>query len=327
MKVNKTYLAIFALILANSIWGASSPVSKWTLENIQPFTFGFLRFGIAALVLLPFTIHKLKVKKEDWLMLLFISIIGMSFHIAYFFIGLRFASSINAPIIASAAPVFLILGSILFLHEKPKKKVLQGTLISLIGVLIIIFNPILETGLDYSLLGNLFFTVSMILSVVYTLLLKEIAPKYAPLTLTFWIFTITAVSFSPLVLVEAAQHAKLFTLDEKTVIGVAFGALFCSAAAYLLHTYAVKHIATNEVGIFSYVDPLSAIIIAYLLLGEKMTTTFMIGTALVFLGIFLAEGRLHYHPVHLLFKRRLSRKTSPLLAPHSPPQPLPINTE
>ena len=101
--------------------------------------------------------------------------------------------------IASAAPILLIIGSTIFLHEKPKKKVLNGTLISLIGVIIIILRPFFENGLDSSLIGNILLTISMGLTVFYILLLKEISPKYNPLTLTFWIFMISAVSFLPLI--------------------------------------------------------------------------------------------------------------------------------
>ena len=65
MKLSRTQLAIIALIVANIIWGAAAPIFKWTLQEVQPFTFTFLRFFFSALVLLPFTIHRLKINAED----------------------------------------------------------------------------------------------------------------------------------------------------------------------------------------------------------------------------------------------------------------------
>ena len=304
-KFNKAFLAITALILANFIWGAASPIFKWTLHDIQPFTFAFIRFVLASLVLFPFAAHRLKIRKQDWLFLGIAGIMGMAFQIAYLFAGLKLASSIDAPIISSAAPVFLILGSMLFLHEKPKKKVVRGTVISLIGIGLIILRPVFEHGMGSSIVGNLFFIASMIFSVVYTLAMKEVARRYSPFVLTFWVFVIAAVAISPLVIFESVRNPVLVTFDQRTVLGILFGGLLSSASGYLLHAFGVKYISANETGVFSYVDPVIAVIIAKPLLGETITTSFVIGAFLVFLGIFISEGRIHYHPFHLLHKRKL----------------------
>lgn len=310
MKLSKNQLAVLSLIIANLIWGAAPPIFKWSLENIEPFTLAFLRFFIAAMIIFPFVRKKLKIQSSDWSILLFISIVGLTLHIAYFFVGLTLSSSINAPIISSAAPIFIIIGSAIFLHEKPKKKVIEGTFISLIGVLIIVLRPIFENGVDSSLIGNMLYVVAMGLSVFYTLLLKELSPKYNPLTLTFWIFLIGALGFLPLVFLEASQTNQLIFLDTKSITGIIFGSVFSSTIAYALLTFAIKYIAANEVAVFSYVDPIIAIAIAKPLLGESITNTFLIGSVLVFLGIFISENRLHYHPIHLL-------RQKPQIAPKS----------
>lgn len=303
MKISKSKLAILALIIANLIWGAAPPIFKWSLQDIQPFTLAFLRFFLAALIILPFIYKKLKIQKEDRLILIFTSVIGLTFHIAYFFIGLTLSSSINAPIISSAAPIFIIIGSTIFLNEKPKRKIIQGTFISLIGILFIVLRPVFEHGLDSSLVGNMLYVVAMGLSVFYTLMLKEIAPKYNPLTLTFWIFLIGSISFLPLVFLEANQTSQLIVLNIKSIMGIIFGAVFSSSIAYTLLTFAIKYISAGEVAVFSYIDPIIAIAIARPLLGETITGTFIIGSILVFLGIFISENRIHYHPIHLLFRQ------------------------
>lgn len=300
MSLSKTQLAVLALIIANVIWGAAPPIFKWSLTDIQPFTLAFMRFALAAVILFPFTYKRLKIQRGDWPILVCLSIFGLAFNIAYYFVGLELSSSINAPVISSAAPLFLIIGSTIFLHEKLKRKVIQGSLISLIGVLIIVLQPLFQKGFDSGLVGNMLFIVSMGFGVFYTLLLKEISPKYSALTLTFWIFTLTALSFLPLVFIEAGTTHHLFTLDTKSIIGIAFGAVLASSVAHTLQTFAIKYISTSEVAVFSYADPVVAIIIAGPLLGETVSSTFLIGSALIFIGIFISENRLHYHPIHLL---------------------------
>jgi drug/metabolite transporter (DMT)-like permease len=308
LSLSKTQLAVLSLITANIIWGAAAPIFKWSLDEIQPFTLAFLRFSLAAAILFPFVRHNLKIHRSHWLILIFISIIGLGIKIGYYFTGLKLASSINVPIIFSAAPIFIIIGSTILLHEKPKRKVISGTLISLFGILIVILQPLFDKSISSSVLGNVLFIISMGLSVFYTLLLKEISPKYNPLTLTFWIFTITSISFLPFLFIEAINTNQLLHLDTKSIIGITFGAVLCSTIAYTLHTFAIKYIAANEVAVFSYIDPVITIIIAKPLLGETASSTFLLGSALVFIGIFISEGRIHYHPIHLL--RRKAKKHS-----------------
>lgn len=303
MKLSQTQLAIIALIVANIIWGATAPILKWTLEDVPPFTLSFIRFFVSALILFPFTVHKLKIKREDIMLLLYLSVIGLGIRIAYNTYGLTLTTSINSPIIASAAPIFLILGSVALLHEKAKKKVINGTVLSLLGVILITVFPAITKGFDKSILGNIFFMVSMGLSVVYILLLKQLSPKYSALTILFWMFTLASVSFLPFTVIELARTNFTQLLHPHALIGMSFGTLFSTIFAYILNLYGVRFITASEVGIFTYVDPIIAILVASQLLGEHVTSIYLIGSLFVFLGIFIAEGRVHYHPIHLLRRR------------------------
>lgn len=300
MRLSKVHAAVLALIIANLIWGAASPIFKWSLESIQPFTLAFLRFFIAALLVLPLTIHNLRIAKQDIVRLMTMAVVGITFHIPVFFIGLKLSSSINAPIISSAAPVFLILASIIFLKEKPKRKVIVGTFISLLGVMIIILQPLLEKGVDGSLVGNLLFVLATITYVFYTIVLKELSQKYSALTLTFWTFAIASVTLLPYMLIEAQPSTVLTHLDIKAITGILFGGFLSSGLAYFLYGYALKNLGASEVGVFTYIDPVIAVIIAIPLLGETVTSAYLLGALLVFLGIFFAEGRIPYHSLHKL---------------------------
>lgn len=300
LKLSKPKLAVLALILANVIWGATSPIFKWSLEDTTPFTFGFIRFFLASLILLPFVIHKLKISLNALIKIAIISYLGLFLHITYLLFGLELSASINAPIIGSSAPIFLIIGAMLFLKEKPKKRVIFGTSISLIGVLIIILQPIIETGLDGSVLGNIFFLLSMICAVIYALLMKKFHLPYHISTITFWLFAITALTYFPFFLWESQSANWIQQLTPQALTGILYGAAFTSVVAYFCYNFALRYLVVNETGIFFYADPIVAILVAIPLLGEKITTVFVVGSLLVFLGIFVAERRFHFHPLHLL---------------------------
>ena len=300
MQLGKIQLSILALIIANVIWGASFPIYKWALDDIPSLTFVFLRFYIAALILLPFVYKDLKVNREDWWDLFLLSFVGITISISLLILGLKLSSSINAPIIMSSGPVVLIIGSLFYLKEKLKRKVVMGTLVSLIGVLLIVILPVFKEGLDGSILGNLFLVGAAITSVIHALLLKKIMPKYKPLVIAFWQFLIGSLPLLPFFFIELNQTHWTADINMKIIIGLFFGAVLATAIAHSIYAYGIKFIKASEVGVFTYVDPVATIIVAVPLLHEEITPLYLAGAAFVFLGIFIAEGRLHYHPFHKL---------------------------
>lgn len=297
MKLSTTQKAIIALIIANTIWGAAAPIFKWSLLSTPPFTLALLRFSLGALILLPFLKGNFHVAKKDIFKLVMLSIFGVTINIAFFFMGLRMASSINAPIIASSGPIFIILFGILFLKDKIKKKTLLGGFLGLLGVIVIVVIPSLEKGFNTSFLGNIFFVVATLGTVIHAIISKKIVPNYNPLTIVFWSFVIGSIGFLPMFLNEVNSVGFLPVINMQSLFGIIFGAMLASACAYFLQTWALKKMPVEDVGLFTYMDPVIAIIIAYPLLGEAPTIHFFIGSLLVFLGIYIAEGRLHWHPV------------------------------
>lgn len=293
--------AILYLIVANTIWGAASPIFKLALENIPPFTLAFLRFGGASVLLLPFVYKILSVDRKDWFRVFLLSFFGISLNISFFFFGLQLSPSINAPIIASAGPVFLYLLSIIILHEKAHPKVLIGMVFSLIGVLVIVGQPILDKGtIDGNIAGNIFFVIATLGSVVHAIISKEVLPHYHALTITFWSFVIGSMTFLPFFLLEIPAYHPFASLDYRGVLGIIFGVVLSSALAYALYDWGIKRIDAQEIGLFSYLDPVIAAILAIPLLGESLTQIYLFGSLLIFSGILIAEGRLHYHPIHRL---------------------------
>jgi drug/metabolite transporter (DMT)-like permease len=297
MHLSTRHKAILALIITNAIWGAASPVFKFSLQNIPPFTLAFLRFEIAALLLVPFVYKEFKsvTNERKYLKeIILFSLSGVTVNIIFFFQGLRLTESINAPIITSSGPIFIIIFSIIFLKEKLEKNELIGSSLSFLGILLIVVKPILDNGFDGSILGNIFLLIATLGAVGQTLIGRRLTQNYPPLPLTFISFVIGSTTFIPF---AATEIGHLPPIDYRGVIGIIFGAVFSSALAYSLFAWGLSKLEASETGLFTYIDPVVAIIIAYPLLGEKPDLFFAFGAVLVFLGIFLAEGRINYHPL------------------------------
>lgn len=297
---NSLTLAVLALVVANIIWGASPPIFKWALQDIGPFTLAFLRFALASLIILPFAYKKLRVKKGDIAEIFLLGFLGITINISFFFLGLKYAPSINASIIGSAGPIFLILFSIILLKERAKPKLIVGSLVGLVGVLIIMIEPLFSTKANLDLLGNFFFFLAMFGGLGHAILGRQLVKKYDPLGITFWSFFLGTLCFTPMFISENLHQSFLSNITLPAITGVLFGAILCSAVAYFLFFWALKYMHASETGVFVYIDPIVTVLVAAPLLGETPDIYYYVGSLFVFLGIYIAEGRIHYHPIHLL---------------------------
>jgi len=303
--MSKVKLAILALILAIIIWSAGAPIFKWSLQEVQPLHLAFLRFFIPLLLLLPFIRKVEKIRPKDIIFVILLGLFDRVLNIGFFLVGLTYAPSINQAIIACSGPVFIILGSGIFLKEKITKKMLLGNVIGLTGVLFIVVQPALGTqNGPLAILGNTFFIISTIAAATASLITRKLAQRYSPLTLLFWTFLIGSISFLPAVVPSLDMHTVTSYLSGKALIGIFYGAILSSLLAYFLFFWALKYIQASQTTIFTYMDPVVTALVAIPLLHEYPSPIYILGSFLVFFGIFVAEGRIHYHPIHLLFKRR-----------------------
>lgn len=303
MKSNKATLAILAIITTNIIWGAAPPIFKWALQDIQPYTLAFLRFLLPALLMYPIVKGRIKIHKKDYLTVGFIGFFGITVNILFFFQGLLRAPSINSALIASSAPVFIILISLLFMREKPNSKLITGGFIGLLGVLLVLIVPFIRNG-SLTAYGNIFFLIATFGSITSILLTRRIMRRNSPVAITFWSFFIGGLGFVPFFIDEVSKFGFLQEVSYQGIIGLLFGIFLSSMVAYFFQTWALKYLTASDVSVFIYIDPVITVLVAIPLLGEFPDLTFGVGALLVLGGIFIAENRLHYHPFQLFFKRR-----------------------
>ncbi len=303
---------VLSLIIANIIWGFASPIFKWSLTNIPPFTLAFLRFFIAAILLAIILRKKLTMpitNSHDFWLLMINALTGITANITFFFLGLRLTLAMNVPVIASSQPIMVFLFAYLFLKEKLKFKKALGMIIGTIGILIIVLEPIYYRGIDGNAIGNFLIILATISGAIGILTGRQVFQKYDPFILTFWTFIIGAISFLPPAIVEYIRQPTLYQqLDIRGITGIVFGSIFSSMIAYSLLSYGLSKVQASEASLFTYIDPIAGTILAYFMLKEPITIPFIIGGAFIFLGIYIAERRINYHPFAKL-RRDLASKT------------------
>lgn len=295
---------ILALILANIIWGAAVPIFKLSIANIPPFIFLFIRFFIAALIFAPGVIAKYQpLAKKDMKNIFFASISGFTLAIAFLFLGLQKAPSLNFSAIVAMGPLLLYLCAVILLRERPHRRTIYGGLIACAGVLFIILFPILAQG-NYNageLIGNLLFILATIFNVIYILISKKTLKKIPVNQTLFWVFAIASITFVPFAILDL-QHWSMSELNTNGLVGLMYGVIFSSVLAYFFEQWAISRTDAQQIGIFTYLVPIMTVLVAIPLLHEYPTIYFYIGAIFVIIGIIIAESHIsfHPHPVHKL---------------------------
>lgn len=298
---------IVAHLLGNLFWGIAGPIVKLALNDISPFTFVFLRMLLAIIILFPFVILRFKNQKfarSDFPLIFLIGFLGITLNIGFYFWGLSLTTVIDASIIVSTTSIFTALAAFLFLKEKISKIVSLGIILSFAGTVVIIAQPILEEGLfrPQNIFGNVFILLATWAWVGYIILNKRIGQKYDTLLLSYIFFLIGAVTFFPLAAQDIFSPVFYASLTPFLIFAILFETVFATILAYFLLTWGIKFISATTSGVISYINPIVAIIVSIMFLGEKITLPFIIGATFVVCGLFLAEARHPKHPLHKLHK-------------------------
>ncbi len=299
-------VAILSVLLANIIWGAASPIFKYALHDIPPFTLAFIRFFFAGLLFVPFMMKSISHIKEKYMLHIVLGgFWGVSVNVAFFFLGLNLAPSINAPMIGALAPLALYVLSLFILKEKAHPQVIKGMLISFTGAIIIVFAPLLTSKITHAsqysissqIMGNIFFLLAMIGGVLLVIHTKKVAEKVDFITITGIQFFVGAITFLPFMFNEL-QTWSFSALTKSSWVGIIYGIFFSSALAYVTHNYAIKKLSAQQIGIYNYIMPVIAVIVAIPLLGEYPDIFFIIGSIFVLVGIIVSERHPHLQKMH-----------------------------
>lgn len=287
------------LLIVSLIWGAASPVVKHTLTWFDPWLFLTYRFFISTIIAIPYlyvTQTPFPKKPSDRLLLLGTSIISAPLSLFLFFEALSKTSALSGSLITAAGPLFLVLGGVLFFHDRIRKNEKIGIAITILGTLLIVVGPIiLNSQMDTlgKLEGNALMLLAVMTDIVGALLSKEAMKKgINPTLVAQFQFIVGFVLFMPLLLFWQSPETIITTLlnaPKEAHLGTLFMAIFSGTIAYTLRNIAIKTIEVSESALFQYLQPLWAAILAVLWLGEPITRSYVLGGAIIAIGVLIAE--------------------------------------
>lgn len=288
-------IALISIVLASLLWASAGVVAKILLMYFTPFPLAFLRFFFASLIILPFFLSALKKDKHRIVLkeILPIALLS-STNIMLFYFGLTFTTNNASAIIYASAPLITVFFAHHTLKEAASTKKAAGIVLGFVGVLTILLLPLIEKGAVESgdIRGNLLIVIASFTWAFYTIGSRHLINKkgYSPLIVTsISLFTSTLVfSLFTHLFFPMNYISPLFIRNN--LLLVLHLALTVTVATYLLYQWAIKHSSASTASLSNYLQPVFSILLGITILGEPITHGFVIGSTLVFLGVFLVTG-------------------------------------
>jgi drug/metabolite transporter (DMT)-like permease len=261
------------LALGMAVFGSATPVSKIVTGAMPVFVGSLLRVALGALVLAPFVggrWHQVRqLGRRDWLLIGLISLFGMFGFSALMLYGMRMVSGVVGAVVMSTAPAVTAAGSILFMGYAPTWRKIVAIVLAVAGVLVLhLGQGGAEEGGGPMWLGATLVFGAVCCEAAYTLLGKKAAERLDPLLVACLAAALSVPLFLPFALWQSGDFA-VGEVDGRAWAGVAwYGAGTLALGSWLWYSGLARAEATVAAG-FMGVMPASALILSYVLLGEK----------------------------------------------------------
>jgi drug/metabolite transporter (DMT)-like permease len=278
------FLAFVAVIF----WGISFVATKAVLREVSPVTVIFMRFAIAAIVLL--CIVRALPPRESWGSLALMGFIGVFVHQMLQSYALTMTSATNTGWLIGLTPIWSALLSAIFLRERFGSWKIAGLAGGFAGALLVVTRGDFSAHVlgRPSTIGDLLIFVSTMNWAVYSVVGHDTIRRLGARRATSGAMLFGALMLAP-VFVAQRGWRELPRLTAAGWGALLFLAIGCSALGYLFWYGALERGEVSRVAALLYAEPLITFAAAALLLGERVSAVVIAGGVLVLLSVLIAQ--------------------------------------
>lgn len=242
----------------------------------------FYRMAIASAILLPYVIvtkqFKVTSRKAFWLSVICGVVFGLD--VGVWNIAIQQSTATQATLLTNLSPVWVGVGAFLFLKDKPKQNFWMGTIVAILGMVLLVGLDIF-LNFDFNL-AFIFGILSGMLYAIYMLTSKRILGELQVMTFMTISLLSSVVALGGLSYVMGEPFSG-FTNAGWLVLVIQ--GVVCQLMAWLLISFATKHMRATRVSVSLLGQAVLASILAWWLLDEQISLQMMIGGFVLLLGI------------------------------------------
>lgn len=279
------------LLLMALIWGVNFSVVKYATKAMTPLAFTGIRVVLAAIVLLVFAFARggKFPKRKDILSLIALGMLGNGFYQILFVEGVARTKAGNAALIVAATPALIAIVSRVRGIETVNWKVHAGIALSLAGVGLVVLGSATTSHDDTTLLGTTLVFCGTICWTAFTVLLQPFARRLDAIQMSA--FTMVGGSI-PMILLAPYSFSDTTwsSIGAGAWIAIFYASVLSMGLAYLFWYRGLKVLGATRTAVYSNVQPVIALIVAWIFLHESPTIWQGVGTGTIITGLFLTRS-------------------------------------
>jgi drug/metabolite transporter (DMT)-like permease len=294
-----TFATAAYLLIATALWAGNAIVGRLLVGSVSPITLSAVRWGLAALLLLPFGWRAFKPESTLWQnkkRFLLLALFGVGSYNVLLYLALQTSTAINVTLIGASMPIWMLFIGAVFYQTKPNLLQLIGAIVSLIGVAIVLTRGELATLLSMQMvIGDLLIMLATMLWAFYSWMLSRPGTsneKQWPWADFLLAQVLLGVLWTALFdgFEIASGHAYL-DLNLWTGSLILFVAIGPSLIAYRCWGLGVNGAGPTVAAFFANFIPLFTAILSAAMLGEPPQIFHGIAFALIVIGIWVSSSQ------------------------------------
>ena len=275
--------AIFVIV----VWGSTFVSSKVLLnDGLMPADIFFYRFLMAYVCLLILCPKPLFSQSwRDEFIFLGLGLMGGSLYFLTENMALLYSASSNVSILVTSCPMLTaLLVGVFYRSERVNRKQLFGSLIAFVGMVMIVLNG--QLILHLNPLGDMLALCAAFTWAFYSLLMKLVMTRYSTEFITRKIFFYGLLTILPYFWqVSPLNYDTTILFQPKILYNLLFLGFLASTVCYLLWNWVLKQLGAVKATNCLYLQSLVTMLVAHLVLGERITWMAIMGTFILIFGM------------------------------------------
>jgi drug/metabolite transporter (DMT)-like permease len=270
-------------------WSCMGPFAKWALEEFPTLAYTALRPLIAVLILFSFLLIQhgpVLVERRDLRRFLLAGTVGMGLSQFFYIAGLSRTSVSHNVILISCSPLLAAGYQLVFKRERLDRRSLIGVMGGFLGVVLLVSGA--GGSGDATLIGDLLSLCGALTWMLATILPAPLLAKYGTMRTSAWLLAASMLGIVPISLVSIA-HTVADPPSALAWLSLVYGGVFGILAGNSLWQRAVHEIGPGRTLIYLYLEPVGAMILAALFLGERLSAMQAIGGLMALGGVALVR--------------------------------------
>ena len=284
-RVNPTFAGYLYVAVAAIIWGSNGVIVN--LVPLNASVIAFFRVFFASIVLLPAVLLTRRAETvraaRSWKTMLSLGVL-LALGWLLLFQSMKLIAIANAVLLNYTAPIFVALLAPLFLNEKLERSTLVALPISVAGIVVIAYQQNLQMG-DPNLLGVSLGLLSGFVYAGFTLASKKALFSFSSQVAAFYAFLIAWIVLFPFVI-----GANLSVEVNSWILLLVFGVLNTAVAVTLYFT-GIGRVKAQKGVIFTYLEPVSAVVFGFFFLAQQPTPLVLVGGSLILIAGYIVVTR------------------------------------